>query len=248
MNFADIPHYVIQRVNYNFKCFYKTEDLQYYLELLKEISENEKVSIHAYALMSNHVHLLITSKYQDDAARMVKLLAQHYTQYFNGEYSRKGPLWGDRFRPCLVDAQHYLLACQRYIELSPVREGLVTHPAEYIWSSYSVNALGERSDVLTPHAVYNALGTNKPHRIEAYRQLFCEELETRLKDTIGRHTASGYCLGGEGFKREISKMLGRRQLSCKADGPMEKIQVRSYDHRVRINEATENSDLAPESQ
>lgn len=247
MSFIEIPQYVIQRVNYNFKCFYKTKDLQYYLDLLRALSEDEKVSVHAYALMCNNVHLLVTPRYQDGAARMVKLLGQRYTQYFNKEYCRKGPLWGERFRPCLVDARHYLLACQRYIELSPVREGLVTHPAEYVWSSYGVNALGEHSDILKPHAVYNALGTNKPHRIEAYRQMFCEELEARLNDKIGMHTTSGYCLGSDDFKLEISKMLGRRDVPCNDDGSMEKIQIRSHQHRVRFNSVSETSDLVPES-
>ncbi len=230
MNYEDIPQYTIQRVKYNFKCFYRTEDIQYYLELLKEISKDDKASIHAYALMSDNVHLLVTPRHQDGAAGMVKLLAQRYTQYFNKEYCRKGPLWSERIRPYLVDPQHYLLACQRYIELSPVREGLVTHPAEYIWSSYSVNAHGEDSDILTPHAVYYALGTNKPNRIEAYRQLFCEELETRLTDKIGMHTTSGYCLGSDDFKREVSKMLGRRSAHCRNDGPKEKRIIRSCNH------------------
>ncbi|MGB5520118.1 MAG: transposase [Gammaproteobacteria bacterium] len=239
MNFSEIPQYVIQRVNYNFKCFYKTDDLQFYLDLLKELSEEEKVLVHAYALMNKHVHLLVTPRYEDSVSRMVKLLGQRYTHYFNREYCRSGSLWGERFRPCLIDARSYLLACQRYIELAPVRAGLASHPAEYIWSSYSVNALGEYSEFVKPHTVYNALGFNKPQRIESYRQLFQEELALCLADKISLHTKYGYCLGSDEFKHEIATMLGRREVPCNQGESVEKIQIRSQNHGVKLDANTE---------
>jgi len=227
MNLAGIPQHIIQRVNYSFKCFYKTEDLQVYLDSLKEISQAEKVYVHAYALMKNHVHLLATSRCDDSVPKMMKALGQRYTDYFNREYCRKGQLWRERFRPCLIDANNYLLACQRYIELSPVRADVVTHPAEYIWSSYSVNALGENSEFLVPHPVYKALGFNKAQRIEAYRQMFSEDLEPCLINKISEHAHYGYCLGSDEFKLEIEEMLGRRNVRDNQGRPAEKLQLRS---------------------
>lgn len=227
MSLTGIPQLIIQRVNYSFKCFYKTEDLQVYLDNLKDISQAEKVHVHAYVLMRNHVHMLVTSNYEDSIPRMVKVLGQRYTDYFNKEYCRKGQLWRDRVRPCLIDANCYLLACQRYIELGPVRAGIVTHPAEFIWSSYSVNALGENSDFLKPHPVYESLGLNKAQRVEAYRQMFSHDLEPCLLDKINEHTNYGYCLGSDEFKLEIEERLGRRNTCDTRGRPAEKLQLRS---------------------
>ena len=228
MSFSGIPQHIIQRVDYNFKCFYKTEDLQNYLNLLEEISYEEDVSVHAYALLNDHVHLLVSSSRDDSVPAMIKLLGQHYTSYFNREYCRKGRLWGERYRPSLIDAGTYLLACQRYIELSPVRAGIVTHPAEYIWSSYSINALGERTDFLRSHPVYEALGRNKAQRIETYRQLFRYDPESSLLDEISEHVIYGYCLGSDEFKLEVETMLGRRKKRDGYSWPAEKLQLRSY--------------------
>lgn len=227
MSLVGIPQHIIQRVNFSFKCFYKTEDLQVYLDILKDISQAEKVYVHAYALMRNHVHLLATSGYGGSMPGMMKVLGQRYTEYFNREYCRKGQLWRDHLRPSLIDANSYLLACQRYIELSPVRAGVVTHPAEYIWSSYSVNALGDDPGFLKPHPVYMALGFNKAQRIEAYRQMFSHDLEPSLVDKINEHASYGYCLGSDEFKLEIEEKLGRRKTGRNQGTPAQKLQLRS---------------------
>lgn len=227
MSLAGIPQHLIQRVHYNFKSFYKTKDFEKYLDCLRHAASEEAVSIHAYALMSNHVHLLMTSKVQDGVSRMMRRLTREYTHYFNLEYYRKGRLWNDRVRPSLIEADDYLIACQRYIELSPVRTGIVSHPAEYAWSSYGVNALGEPSDLIKPHPVYKSMGFNKPQRIEAYRQLFGHALEANLVKTISKHTDDGYCLGGDAFRLEIERMLGRRRASSKRSRPAKKLQLRS---------------------
>jgi putative transposase len=177
-------------------------------------------------MMGNHVHLLVTSNGNDSVAEMMVLLGRRYTHYFNQKYYRKGQLWRERIRPCLIDAENYLLACQRYIELAPVRSGIVTHPAEYIWSSYSVNALGEHPEFLKPHPVYLALGSNKAQRTEAYRQMFHQDLEPGLIDTINEHANYGYCLGSEQFKLEIETILGRRRMPEGGERPTEKLRLR----------------------
>ena len=227
MNLASIPQHVIQKVNFDFKCFYKLDDLEYYLKCLKEISSKKNVSVHAYALMRDHVHLLVSADDGTGVPEMMSLLGQHYTEYYNRRYCRKGELWENRIRPCLLDAENYLLACQRYVELSPVRAGLVSHPAEYIWSSYSVNALGEHSEFLKPHAVYEALGANKAHRMETYRQMFSNDLEPGLVDRIDEHFNYGYCLGSEQFKLEIASLLGRRDMPESVSAKSGSLQLRS---------------------
>src|SRR5690606_11969461 len=126
----------------------------------------------AYVLMSNHVHLLVTPNTSDGVAKLMKRLGQRYVQYINRTYRRTGTLWEGRFRSCLALEENYILNCYRYIELNPVRAGMVNRPAEYPWSSYRANANGEAASVITPHEVYLALGGSIEERIKAYRELF----------------------------------------------------------------------------
>jgi len=114
----------------------------------------------------------------------MKALGQRYVQYFNRTYSRSGWLWEGRFRSCLVQQEDYLLGCQRYIELNPVRAGMVHHPAEYRWSSYRANAQGEDRSLLMPHGLYLQLGGDAAQRQHAYRELFRYQLEPGLVDSI----------------------------------------------------------------
>ncbi|TYP93275.1 MULTISPECIES: D-alanyl-D-alanine carboxypeptidase [Nitrosomonas] len=147
--------------------------------------------------MTNHVHLLLSADRTESAGELMKALGQRYVQYVNRTYQRSGTLWEGRFRSCLIQEEDYLLACQRYIELNPVRAGMVAHPAEYRWSSYGVNAQGEANALVKPHSLYVALGLDNAGRQMAYRELFRDELESSLVDDIRRATNGNFALGNE---------------------------------------------------
>ncbi len=149
----------------------------------------------------------------------MKALGQRYVQYMNRTYRRSGTLWEGRFRSCLTQEEAYLLACQRYIELNPVRADMVAHPAEYRWSSYRANAQGEADALLKPHPLYEALGCDVASRQAAYRELFRYELEPGLVDEIRRATNGNYALGNEDFAAQVTAALGRRAAPGKSGRP-----------------------------
>jgi putative transposase len=163
-----IPWHIIQRGNNRSPCFYAEDDYGLYLHYLGELSEKFGCAIHAYVLMTNHVHLLLTPEREDSAALLMKHLGQRYVQYINRTYQRSGTLWEGRFRSCLTQSEGYVLACYRYIELNPVRANMVRHPREYRWSSYRANAEGKLNTFTTPHDLYQRLGRSATGRQEAY--------------------------------------------------------------------------------
>ncbi len=216
----NIPLHIIQRGNNQQACFYVDDDYHYYLDWLQEHSEKTGCHVHAYVLMTNHVHLLLTPKEKDSAGALMKLLGQRYVQYINRTYQRSGTLWEGRFRSCIAQEDNYLLHCQRYIELNPVRATMVEHPAEYRWSSYRSNALGENNKLLKPHFMYQKLSLTDDERQRNYRELFRYELEPGLVDEIRKATNGNYVLGDDRFKEEISKTLKRRVIPGKAGRPV----------------------------
>ncbi len=210
LRIADIPLHIIQRGNNRAACFYNDDDCLFYPHHLGEFGRKFECAIHVYALMTNHVHLLLSPRKAAGASLLMKHLGQRYVQYVNKTYRRSGTLWEGRFRSSLVQVQDYLLRCYRYIELNPVRANMVEHPAGYRWSSHSVNAAGKQSTLITPHAEYLALGTDGPIRRQRYADLFRTEIdEVELKD-IRVAVNGGYAFGGERFKTEIAAALGRR--------------------------------------
>jgi putative transposase len=164
-----VPQHIIQRGNNHSVCFYADEDYIKYLEWLKEYADKTSCQIHAFVLMTNHVHLLVSADKTDAIGAMMKALGQRYVQSINRTYKRSGTLWEGRYKSCPTQAETYLLACQRYIELNPVRANMVEHPAEYRWSSYRVNAHGESSNLIIPHLIYGRLGLDYQTRQSAYR-------------------------------------------------------------------------------
>jgi len=131
-----IPLHIIQRGNNRQACFFHDDDYSLYLDWLLDYSELAGCTMHAYVLMTNHVHLLLTPGTKESAGLLMKRLGQRYVQYVNRTYRRSGTLWEGRFRSCIAQEDIYLLICQRYIELNPVRAGMVRYPADYRWSSY----------------------------------------------------------------------------------------------------------------
>jgi len=179
-----IPQHIIQRGNNKHVCFFVEKDYIVYLSKLKEYSLKYEVSIHSYVLMTNHVHLLLTPEVEGDGvSRMIQSLGRCYVRYINKTHDRTGTLWQGRFKSTLVDSEKYLLTVSRYIELNPVRANMVTHPAEYPWSSYQKNAMGKPISLITPHSCYQSLGRSDQARQAAYRGLFDELIpEQTLKE------------------------------------------------------------------
>ncbi len=215
----NVPVHLIQRGNNRQPCFVADEDYSFYLDWLREYAVQAGCHVHAYVLMTNHVHLLVSAGRAEAPGEMMKALGQRYVQYFNRTYRRSGTLWEGRYRSCLTQAEDYLLACQRYIELNPVRAAMVAHPGEYRWSSYRANAQGEADRLLQPHEVYRALGTDVENRQAVYRELFRYELEPGLVDEIRRATNGNFALGSERFGVELAQLLGRRVTPGKSGRP-----------------------------
>lgn len=162
-------HHLIQRGNNREACFYGETDYKVYLAFLKDAAVKYQVFIHAFVLMTNHVHLLATPSDEKGVSLMMQAQGRKYVQYFNHAHSRTGTLWEGRYKSTLVDSDSYLLTVYRYIELNPVRAGMVSHASEYPWSSYGYNALAKEIQLVTPHQKYLDLGQTTEDRQQAYR-------------------------------------------------------------------------------
>jgi len=218
----DIPLHIIQRGNNRQPCFFTEEDYLFYIDWLEEYAKSTGCAIHAFVLMTNHTHILLTPEKSNSAGLLMKRLGQRYVQYINKTYKRSGTLWEGRFRSCIIQDQEYLFSCQRYIEMNPVRAGMVKHPGEYRWSSYLDNTQGGEFTLVTPHLLYQHLGRTDTERQAAYRDLFCCELESEEMDKIRKATNGNFVLGNEKFQKEISNVLGRRVTPGKAGRPRKK--------------------------
>ncbi len=216
------PLHIIQRGNNRQACFFADKDYLFYLDWLKQYAKSSKCVVHAYVLMTNHAHLLLTPKKADSAGYLMKRLGQRYVQYVNRTYQRSGTLWEGRFRSCIVQQETYLFTCQQYIEMNPARARVVEHPGEYRWSSYRSNAGGEKSALIKPHSLYKKLGKTKKERLKAYQELFGHELDTVEMDNIRKTTNGGFALGDNGFHVEMSARLGRPVTPGKAGRPRKK--------------------------
>lgn len=216
----DIPVHVIQRGNNRQACFVSDEDHGAYADWLKDYSKKYKVEIHAWVMMTNHVHLLCTPRQESGISQMMQSLGRRYVQYFNFEYRRSGTLWEGRFKSCLVQAERYLLEVYKYIELNPVRAGMVEDPGEYRWSSYQVNALGKPSELCSPHQEYLSLGKDTTSRQNNYRNLFALHVDVELLEEIRDSTHKGMAVGNDLFKEELESLTGRRLKSKKRGRPV----------------------------
>jgi putative transposase len=200
---------VIQRGNNREALFYAEGDYRFYLEKLAAAAEKHSCDIHAYVLMSNHVHLLVTPRAEESIGKMMQMVGRYYVQFFNDSYERTGTLWEGRYKATLIDSEQYLLTCMRYIELNPVRAEMVKHPAEYPWSSYRYNALGKEDPLVKPHGEYTRLGKTEQERHEAYRQLFRTRIPQMTLEAIREATNKAWALGSDRFKRKMEKKLAR---------------------------------------
>lgn len=206
----DQPQHVIVRGNNRAEIFCADADYQFYLEKLQQACEKHACKLHAYVLMTNHVHLLITPQEEQSIGKAMQMLGRYYVQYYNYTYQRTGTLWEGRYKATLVDSEAYLLTCMRYIELNPVRAGMLAHPSDYPWSSYRSNAQGQTNELVTPHLEYRRLGKTDEERHAAYRLLFKSHIPESSLNEIRDATNKAWVLGNDRFKQRIQKQLERR--------------------------------------
>lgn len=204
----NIPLHIVQRGHNREPCFFAEDDYSSYLHWLNEALAETECALHAYVLMTNHVHLLLTPKKAAAVPRLLMSLGRRYVQYVNRSYKRTGTLWDSRYKSSVVQADNYLLICQRYIELNPVRAAMVEDPAHYRWTSYRANGLGQADAHLTPHPVYLALGRDDTTRQAAYRDLFRAQLDRAAIDDIRLALNQSQPLGNSRFLARIEKVTG----------------------------------------
>lgn len=209
LSISGVPLHIRQRGINGSPCFGSEADYHLYLGLMAELSPRFACSVHAYVLMTNHIHLLATADEPEGASLFMKNLAQRYAQHFNRVSHRCGPLWEGRFRSSPVDSERYLLTCYRYIELNPLRAGMVKAPASYPWSSFHTNASGVPSPFLSPHSEYLRLGATRSERQAAYFGMLTAGLSTSELAAVRAAINANAAFGGDGFVAQIEARLGR---------------------------------------
>lgn len=209
LDIPGVPQHIVQRGNDRLPCFAADDDYVRYCQELREAAFRHGCAVHAYVLMTNHVHLLVTPQAPGAASRMMQMLGRRYVGCFNARYGRSGTLWEGRFKSCLVDTDAYLLRCYRYIELNPVRARMVAAPGDYRWSSYRHNAYGVADPLVTPHAGFVALGTETQSRQSAYAALVAEIIPMDEIAEIRNYLDQGRAWGSGQFQAHVEALLGR---------------------------------------
>ena len=220
LTLAGYPHHIILRGNNRQDIFMDTSDFQRMLELLETHAKAQGVEVHAYVLMSNHLHLLVTPQQDNALPLMMQALGRSYVMYFNKRHGRSGTLWEGRYRSTLIQSDRYLLACMAYIDLNPVRAGMVAQASDYPWSSHA-HYIGTRQDAwLTPHALYWALGNTPFARELAYAELVQAGIETQQQQALTSSTLSGWALGEDAFVDQLQQLTPRRVRQTQAGRPV----------------------------
>ncbi|HET6632313.1 MAG TPA: transposase [Rhodanobacteraceae bacterium] len=210
LDLADVPQHIIQRGHDRQPCFFTEADYLCYLTELREISRREGCRVHAYVLMTNHVHLLATPAAAGQIGRMMQALGRRFVRYINDRHHRTGTLWEGRYKACLVDSDRYLLQCYRYIELNPVRAGMAAAAWDYRWSSFGCNALGRFDPLIQPHASFLALDPDPCTRQATYRDWVMQAVDTDETDAIRRDLQRQHAYGSNRFRAAVEAQLGRR--------------------------------------
>ncbi len=205
----DQPQHVIQRGNNRGRVFFGEGDYAFYLQCLAEACGRYGCSVHAYVLMTNHVHLLVSPTAEESLPRLMQSIGRRYAQFINWRRERTGSLWEGRYRACAVDSDAYFLVCSRYIEMNPVRAAIDAGPADYRWSSFRANAHGRANPVVSAHSLYLSLGRSTAERCDAYRALFEQQIDSKVLDEIRDATQKGWPLGNSGFRRALETFRGR---------------------------------------
>jgi putative transposase len=213
------PQHLIQRGHNRQPIFFAEDDYGYFYDCLREAAARFRLRVHAWVFMSNHFHLLATPDAPDSISKTMQRLGTRYVPYVNRREGRTGTLWQGRYKACIIDSEAYLLACARYIDLNPVRAGLVREARDYLWSSHRGLAEGVVDPLLSPHPLYLALGPTAAARQEAYRALCRAAPVPGFVDALREATNSGWVLGGDAFKARIARDSGRRVAARKRGRP-----------------------------
>jgi putative transposase len=212
-----IAQHIVQRGNDRQACFANDADYLHYRQELGEAALKHDCAVHAYVLMTNHVHLLVTPQVPGASSRMMQAIGRRYVGCFNAQYQRTGTLWEGRFKSALVDSERYVLACYRYIELNPVRAGMPATALDYRWSSHAHNAHGVDEPRIKPHPAYTALSATGAERNSAYQRLFDEGLSDMETDALRLATNQQKTWGSERFRLQI-EALTERKLEVRSRG------------------------------
>ena len=224
--------HVVQRGNNRQNCFHHVNDRLVYLSLLRDATQLRRCALHAYCLMSNHVHLLLTPPEEQACGLVMRDVGRDYAAYVNRRYARSGSLWERPFRSCLVDSASYVLNCYRYIERNPVRAGMVARPGDHRWSSYAGNAALSHDVLLTPHVEYVALGEDAASRERNYQRLLHEADEETFLRAMREATHAGCPLVGEHLKVRLEKQGAR--LDRGKPGPRAEPEARHDDKSLQL--------------
>ena len=219
LTLAGYPHHVIQRGNNRQSIFSSAGDYTHLLALMLESASRFEVAVHAYVLMGNHFHLLATPLTDTSLPLMMQALGRDYVRYFNRLQSRSGTLWEGRYRSTLIQADRYLLPCMAYIDLNPVRAGLVAEAKDYPWSSHGRYA-GLRADrLITPHPLFWALANTPFGREAAYADMVRSGVSASQQAALTTSVLSGWALGNEEFVADLQKKTARRVQKVQAGRP-----------------------------
>jgi len=202
--------HIIQRGNNRQAVFFSEADYRFYYECLSEAAERYGCAVHAYVFMTNHVHLLLTPRTEAVPSRLMQSVGRHFVRYINATCRRTGTLWEGRYKSAIIDSERYLMTCARYIELNPVRAGMVGHPAEYRWSSYRHNALQGGDALIRAHGLYLGLGDDDLERRRNYAALFAGHIDAAEIAAIRAMTQKDSVLGNDRFREQIAQVLQRR--------------------------------------
>ena len=214
-----VPLHVIQRGNNRGACFFNDTDRRFYLKCLERAAAANDCAVHAYVLMTNHVHLLVTPSAAGGVGAMVQDIGRRYVRVINTVHGRSGSLWEGRFKSSLIDSEAYLLTCHRYIELNPVRAGLASHPGAYPWSSHAYYTGTRTDDLITEYPQYRSLGRGEAERRKAFCSLFDEPIERQVLEKIRTAVNTDSALGSEKFMDEAEATLGRSVRAPKRGRP-----------------------------
>lgn len=223
LTLIDHPHHVILRGNDRQDIFRDTADRQRMLYLLETQALVNQVEVHAYVLMSNHLHLLVTPRQDKGLPLMMQNLGRNYVRQFNQRHGRTGTLWEGRYRSTLIQAEKYFLACMVYIDLNPVRAGLVAQPTDFLWSSHAHYTGGRQDAWLTPHPLYWGLGNTPFARELAYAQLVQAGIEQSQQQALTSSVLSGWALGEDAFVSGLQKLTPRRVKKAAAGRPFSSV-------------------------
>jgi len=204
-----LPHHLVQRGVNRQTVFFDHNSYLTYLNLLKKYAEQYEVHIHCWCLMTNHVHLLVTPLQAGSMSRMMQNLNRAYVQIINMRFNRTGHLWSGRFKASLIEHEQYLFTCMRYIELNPVRAGIVKHPNDYLWSSWHANTGRRRSRLITAHICYAELGKSESERFRYYQDLVLNNTEPEEEERLRQATRQNASFGNERFTQHVTDLIGR---------------------------------------